>query len=200
MTQHGARPTWLGYPHVADVEAACKAIEADGGKTLMPKRTLPVGDIAMVADPMGSPFYVMRPVPPPDKPEAVSDVFGTSGVERVRWNELATGDLERAKTFYRKHFAFEVNDVGPMGPMGDDCFLDHRGVRIGAMMQKPSDMPMGVWTFYFGVPSIMEGKRAVEANGGTILLAPHAVPTGEWILVACDPADATFGLVSTKGD
>src|SRR5690349_18703038 len=55
MQKHGARPIWLGYLHVADVDAAVKAIEADGGKTLMPRTDLPVGKIAMVADPMGTP-------------------------------------------------------------------------------------------------------------------------------------------------
>ncbi len=56
MVQHGARPGWLGYLHVADVDVAVKAIEADGGKLLMPRKDLPVGAIAMVADPMGTPF------------------------------------------------------------------------------------------------------------------------------------------------
>jgi hypothetical protein len=70
MVKHGARPTWLGYLHVANVDTAVKAIETDGGSTLMPKKILPVGSIALVADPMGTPFYVMAPIPPPDKPTA----------------------------------------------------------------------------------------------------------------------------------
>ncbi|RYZ32513.1 MAG: hypothetical protein EOP01_00915 [Propionibacteriaceae bacterium] len=40
MRRNGARPTWLGYLHVTDVDAAVKAIEADGGTTWLPKRTL----------------------------------------------------------------------------------------------------------------------------------------------------------------
>jgi predicted enzyme related to lactoylglutathione lyase len=47
MVQHGARPAWLGYLHVADVDAAVKAIEADGGRLLMPRKDLPVGAIEM---------------------------------------------------------------------------------------------------------------------------------------------------------
>ena len=74
MVQHGARPVWLGYLHVADVDVAVKAIEADGGRLLMPRKDLPVGAMAMVADPMGTPFYVMAPIPPPGRPDAKSDV------------------------------------------------------------------------------------------------------------------------------
>lgn len=43
MVANGARPCWLGYLHVADVDAAVSAIVADGGKVLMPKMTIPEG-------------------------------------------------------------------------------------------------------------------------------------------------------------
>lgn len=200
MTEHGARPAWLGYLHVKDVDAASKAIGADGGKTLMPKRTLPVGDIAMVADPMGSPFYVMSPIPPPGKLEAKSDVFDPKAVQRVRWNELTSPDLSRAKTFYSTHFGFEFNEVMPMGAMGDYCFIDHGGVRIGAMMQKAAEAPIGAWLFYFGVPSIEAAKRAIEGNGGNVVHGPSEVPGGDWIVIATDPDGAMFGVVGAKGD
>src|SRR5215211_2023723 len=63
MQQHGARPTWLGYLHVADVDAEVAAIERDGGRVRMPAMDIPnVGRIAMVADPQGAPFYVMKPI------------------------------------------------------------------------------------------------------------------------------------------
>ncbi len=200
MLKHGARPCWLGYLHVADVDAAVKAIEGDGGKTLMPRMDLPVGKIAMVADPMGTPFYVMAPIPPPDKPEAKSDVFDTKAVQRVRWNELASPDLARAKTFYARHFGFQFNDVMPMGPMGDYCFIDHDGVRLGAIMQKPAESPIAAWLFYFGVGSVTAARQAIEAGGGRVLHGPQQVPGGDWIVVAADPAGATFGIVGPKGE
>ncbi|MFL6782928.1 MAG: VOC family protein, partial [Sphingomicrobium sp.] len=76
MQQHGARPMWLGYIHVSDVDAAAKSIEGAGGKTLLPATDIPnVGRIAMVADPQGAPFYVMKPTPPANDSNAKSDVF-----------------------------------------------------------------------------------------------------------------------------
>jgi len=200
MLQHGARPCWVGYLHVADVSAAVKAIEADGGKALMPRMDLPVGSIAMVTDPMGAPFYVMTPIPPPGKPEAKSDVFDAKAVQRVRWNELASPDLARAKTFYAKHFGFQFNEVMPMGPMVDYCFIDHDGVRLGAIMQKQPDNFGDTWLFYFGVNSISAAQQAISTHGGRVLHGPHQVPGGDWIIMATDPAGAMFGITGPKGD
>jgi predicted enzyme related to lactoylglutathione lyase len=199
MLQHGARPTWLGYLHVGNIDTAVAAIEADGGRILMPKKTLPVGTIAMVADPMGTPFYVMDPIPPAGKPDAKSDVFDVAAAQRVRWNELASPDLARAKAFYGKHFGFEFNEVMPMGPLGDYCFIDHDGMRIGAIMQKAAHNPNAAWLFYFGVPSITTAATAIEECGGKVLHGPHEVPGGNWIAVATDPQGAPFGVVGPKG-
>ncbi|MEP7311947.1 MAG: VOC family protein [Pseudomonadota bacterium] len=199
MLKHGARPAWLGYLHVDNVDTAVKAIEADGGKSLMSRMDLPVGEIAMVTDPMGSPFYVMHPIPPPGKPDAVSDVFDPKAEQRVRWNELASPDLTRAKAFYARHFGFEFNEVMPMGPLGDYCFVDHGGVRLGAIMQKPEQSLLGTWLFYFGVASVVAAAKAIEAGGGKILNGPHEVPGGDWIVMATDPQGAMFGVVGAKG-
>src|SRR3546814_12664454 len=69
MLAGGARPAWMGYLEVADVDAAVAAIEADGGAVHMPATDLPVGRIAMVSDPQGAVFYVMDPNPPEQSEE-----------------------------------------------------------------------------------------------------------------------------------
>lgn len=199
MQQQGARPLWLGYLQVADVDAAVRAIEADGGRSLL-RTSLPVGEIAMVQDPMGAPLYVMAPKPPPDQPDARSDVFDPQAAQRVRWNELSSTDLARAKVFYAKHFGFEYNESMPMGELGDYCFIDAGGVRIGAVMQKPPEAPVGIWQFYFGVESVAAAKHAIEAGGGTVAMGPHEVPGGDWIIVANDPQGAPFGVVGPRGN
>jgi predicted enzyme related to lactoylglutathione lyase len=200
MRAHGARLGWLCYLSVGDVDATVRAITADGGKILMPATDLPVGRIAMVADPMGSPLYVMTPIPPPDKPHARSDVFDTFAEQRVNWNELVSPDLERAKQFYGKHFHFEFKEKMDMGPMGDYCFIAHGGLeRVGAVMQAPKDRPAYSWLFYFSVPSISTAKQTIESAGGKILNGPHQVPGGRWIIIATDPQGAAFGVVGPEG-
>lgn len=201
MQAHGARPAWLAYLSVPDVDAALRAIAADGGQTLMPKTTLPVGDIAMVADPLGTPFYVMRPVPPADKADARSDVFDPARPQHVRWNELQTRDVARAQAFYARHFGFTFDDRMPMGPeLGDYHFIDHGGLRVGGLMKTPDPAQPGGWTFYFGVPSAAAAQRAIRAHGGTVQMDLHQVPGGDWVVVATDPQGARFGVVGPLGE
>lgn len=201
MLAQGARPAWVTYLYVPDVDTAVAAIAADGGRALMPKFTLPVGQIAMVADPMGAPFYVMTPVPPPDKPDAVSDVFSMDQPQRVRWNELASPDPARAQAFYGKHFGFRFDESMPMGPeLGDYQFIDDRGLRVGGMMKLPQHFGPGGWTFYFGVPSAAAARRAIVQGGGKVEMDLHQVPGGDWVVVATDPQGARFGVVGPKGE
>src|SRR5689334_709682 len=59
MLKGGARPVWLGYISVSDVDAEVKAVEQLGGRTQMPPTTIEhVGRLAMITDPQGAPFYV----------------------------------------------------------------------------------------------------------------------------------------------
>ncbi len=195
MVEQGARPAWVGYLHVADVDATLAAIAADGGRTLIGPVDLPVGRIAMATDPMGAPFYVMAPIPPPGKPEARSDVFDVARVQHVRWNELTTPDVARALAFYARHFNFEFREKMAMPGAGDYCFIDHDGVRLGGIMAQPPGSPFAMWMHYFGVPSTGAAKSAIEAGGGKVMMGPHQVPGGEWIVIAQDPQGAVFGVV-----
>ena len=198
MMEQGALPVWVGYLHVADVDAAVQAIEADGGRLLMPRKDMPAGSLAMVADPMGTVFYVMAPVAPPDRPDAKSDVFDVAKAQHVRWNELASPDQPRAKQFYARHFGFEFKDSLSMGPLGAYDFIDHAGVRLGAIMQQSAQGAGAAWLFYFGVASITAAKAAIEAGGGTVVNGPHQVPGGDWVVIATDPQGAAFAVVGPQ--
>ena len=200
MIKGGARPCWLGYLYVADIDAALVAIEADGGKVLMPKMTIEVGSFALVTDPQEVPIYVMTPVPPTDKPEARSDVYDRWAPQHVSWNELYTTDIEGAKAFYARHFGMACNDKMPMGPMGDYWFITDSTMAdaIGAMMQKPPHVPMPGWSYYIRVPGIEAAVERVKAGGGQVLAGPMEVPGGDWIINGIDPQGAPFSLVGAK--
>lgn len=195
MQKNGARPTWLGYIHVADVDATVAKIEQQGGKAWMPAMDIPnVGRVALVSDPQGAPFYVMKPTPPSGDPNAQSDVFSPDGQQRVGWNELQTGDVDAARQFYGEHFGWDSNDFMDMGEMGLYRFFDHDGTRIGALFNASNGQPPH-WRYYFRVPSIAKAKETAEQKGGTIHMGPHQVPTGDWIVIGSDPQGAEFALV-----
>jgi predicted enzyme related to lactoylglutathione lyase len=195
MRGHGARPTWLGYVAVDDVDASVTSIEQAGGKALMPAFDIPdVGRIALVADPQGVPFYVMRPTPPAGNENKVSDVFSPDQPGRVSWNELATSDLEAAKKFYPARFGWTLGDVMPMGDMGDYQFITRHGVPLGAMMTAAAENQPR-WRYYFRVANVDTAKQAVEAGGGAVIHGPQEVPGGDRILIGTDPQGAEFAVV-----
>jgi len=199
MQQHGARPTWLGYIHVTDVDRSAASIEQAGGKTFIAPFDIPnVGRIAMVADPTGAPFYIMKPTPPANDPAAQSDVFSPTDAQHVRWNELSTTDQEGAIDFYKRQFGWKQEGAMPMGEMGDYRFIQANGVNIGAIMRKPPQLPVSVWSYYIGVDDIDRAIQAVNDGGGKVLNGPHEIPGGEFALNGMDPQGASFGLVGPR--
>jgi predicted enzyme related to lactoylglutathione lyase len=175
------------------------AIERDGGRAMMPAFDIPgVGRVAMVTDPSGAPFYIMKPLPPEGDPNAKSDVFSVDQPQRVRWNELSTTDQDGAVDFYRRHFGWTQEGSMPMGEMGDYRFIQANGVNIGAIMRKPPQLPVSLWTYYIGVDDIDRAAEAIKAGGGQILNGPMEIPGGEFALNGLDPQGAAFGLVGPR--
>lgn len=198
MTDHGARPCWLGYIGVDDVDASVTAIEAAGGHALMPARDVEMaGRIAMMADCCGAPFYVMTPTPPPGGGE--SNVFSaTRNPGRCGWNELMAGNAANAIAFYTGQFGWTLPEPMDMGAMGQYQFIAHDDVTIGAIMQKMPQVPAATWNHYFWVPSIEAAQAAVTASGGQVVNGPMQVPGDDWIIQGIDPQGAMFALVGGK--
>jgi predicted enzyme related to lactoylglutathione lyase len=200
MQSQGAHPAWVPYLSVEDVDDAAAAILADGGQALGPRMDIAEGSFAMVTDPAGTPFYLMKPNPPADAPDAISDAFAADKVQHVRWNDLLTPDLPVALAFYARHFGFDLGQSMPMGPAGNYHFIGHHGQVLGGIAQRSSDGDSSLWRPYFGVPSTLAGAAAITANGGTVQAGPHQVPGGDWVVLASDPQGAKFGIVGPKGE
>lgn len=193
MQAAGTRPTWLAYFGVDDVDATVADIVAAGGKVMVPAWDAPgVGRIAMVTDPQGIPFYVMRGA----TEGATSTAYQRRGLGHVGWNELLAPDAEAALGFYHRHFGLTRMGGMPMGELGEYSFIGHDGGEpVGAIMPVPPGAKPG-WGFYFRVDDVDRAKGRVEAAGGTVINGPMDVPGGERVLQAVDPDGAVFGLVS----
>jgi uncharacterized protein len=190
----GMRPKWLGYVAVENVDAMVADIVRAGGTQHMPPTDIPgVGRFAMLADPQGVTFYVMR-----GAMDGTSTAFDQSKFGHCNWNELSTGDPQAALAFYGARFGWAKGDAMPMGAMGDYQFITHGSQTIGAVMKRTEDGPPPAWTFYFGVPDIDVAAQAVSGNGGMIHYGPAEVPGGVFIIVASDPQGALFGLVGPR--
>jgi len=174
MIAGGAKPTWLFYISVR-----------------MPAWDIPgIGRLAMVADPQGIPFYIMR-----GASDASSTAFERTGMGKCNWNELSTPDQAGANAFYASVFGWTYPDKMPMGDMGDYVFIDAAGQTIGATMQTPPQGQPSAWQFYFRAPDIEAAAAKVTAQGGTVHAGPMEVPGGDRIIVASDPHGVMFGVV-----
>lgn len=191
MVQGGAKPTWLFYIGVDDVDEAVAKITAAGGSIHLPAFDMPgVGRMAMVADPQGNPFYVMR-----GESDEPSRSWDRTGMGKCNWHELSTSDHAAGNAFYAEIFGWTYPDKMTMPQdMGDYVFAAVDGETFGATM-KASLQPPG-WLFYFRAPDIEAAAAKVKAHGCPIHAGPMEVPGGDMIIVATDPHGAMFGVAA----
>ena len=200
MTSGGARPGWMGYINVEDVDRMAEAIISAGGSVHMePQDIQGVGRFAFVADQQGAMFYVMKPTPPAGNPDFSSTAFAATEpmVGHCAWNELATSDPDAALNFYHDLFGWEEDEALDMGPTGTYTMLRH-DFMIGGMMAKPDKMPVSAWTYYFRVPDIDGAVDTIKAKGGEIIVEPTEIPGGDFSVNAIDPQGAAFALVGPR--
>ena len=200
MQSGGMQPCWLGYITVDNVDEVAEATTAAGGKIHMEPHDLDgVGRIAFLADPSGALFYVMKPVPPADNPDASSNSFAATEpmAGHCAWNELASSDPAAALNFYHDLFGWEKDGEMDMGPMGKYEFLRH-DYMIGAVMPRSQELPVSAWTYYFRVPDIDAAADTIKKEGGQIVQPPTEIPGGDYSLTAIDPQGARFALVGAR--
>lgn len=198
MAEGGARPSWVGYIKVDDVDASVASMTSAGGSELMPAMDLDgVGRMAMVADPQGAVFYVMK-----GASDETSHSFAAHEpkVGHCAWNELATSDPAAAKVFYSAQFGWTKEGEMDMGPIGTYEFLrasDNR-VGVGGIYKMVPEDTQSHWLYYFRVACIDAAIEAIEANGGSIHVPPSEIPGRDFSMVAIDPQGAPFGLVGPR--
>lgn len=190
--QTGMPPAWLGYIHADDVDAQTEAVKKAGGTVHRAPDDIPgVGRFSVVADPQGAVFMLLKP-DGPDQPPIAPNTPGHIG-----WHELYTTDWQKAFDFYSGQFGWAKGDPFDMGPMGTyQLFSADGGEPVGGMMNKPEQMPVPAWQFYFTVPAIDAAAKRVTDKGGTVLMGPMEVPNGSWIVQCQDPQGAHFALVA----
>lgn len=200
MIAGGARPGWFGYVNVPDVDAALAQVTAAGGAIHIGPNDMPgVGRMAMVTDPWGATLYLMTPAPPPDRPDARSDVFDYEKAQHFRWNELQSDDPEGALALFGTLFGWQKTGAMPMGDLGDYTFIGRAPEdMIGAVMKRMPQTPQSAWTYHIGVEDIDRAAKSVIDGGGTIHQGPDEIPGGEFSLTGTDPQGAIFGLVGPR--
>jgi predicted enzyme related to lactoylglutathione lyase len=190
----GARPGWIGYVAVDDVDAAAARAKAAGGTIHRAADDIPgVGRFAVIADPQGAVLALFKgsgEEPPPAAPSTP----GHPG-----WRELLAADGEAAFAFYAGLFGWTKAEAFDMGEMGVYQLFASGGADTGGMMTKPVAVPAPFWLYYFNVEEIDAAAARVQAGGGQILNGPMEVPGGRWILQCRDPQGGIFALLGPRG-
>lgn len=193
----GMPPCWTGYVAVDDVDAKAAEIAAAGGGVMRPAEDIPgVGRFAVVADPQGASFCIFKGLMQPGEmapPQPPQDMPGAVG-----WHELYAMALDPAWGFYSRIFGWTRDQAIDIGPAGTYQLFAVRGQAIGGMMNKPPEMPVPNWQFYFNVEAIDAAVARVNAGGGKVINGPMEVPGGSWIVNGIDPQGAMFALVAPR--
>jgi predicted enzyme related to lactoylglutathione lyase len=192
----GAQPHWSGYVYVDNCDAAAEKIKGLGGSVIRPPADIPgIGRFAVVADPHGAVFEIMKPVPPSEtRPDVPA---GTEG--HTSWHELYAGELDPAFAFYSEMFGWKKDEAMDMGPMGTYLLFSNQDGQVGGMMKKPDQIPRPGWLYYTQVGDIDAATARVKAAGGQVVNGPMEVPGGAWIIQGVDPQRAMFALVGRRG-
>ncbi|HET9982163.1 MAG TPA: VOC family protein [Longimicrobiales bacterium] len=193
-TAAGAGPYWLGYISTPDANATTARARELGARVWVGPADIPnVGRFSIMTDPQGAHFAAFQP----------TGVAPAAAAEpkpgEVSWDELATTDHEAAFRFYSELFGWQETEAMDMGPMGIYQMFGLDGQTMGAMYDKPAEMPgPPVWTFYVGVPDIEAAARATTEAGGQIINGPMEVPGGDMIIMGVDPQGVPFAAHQRK--
>jgi predicted enzyme related to lactoylglutathione lyase len=180
---------WLSYISVSDVDAMASKAKAAGGAVLgEPHDVGTVARAAVVRDPQGAPFGLVR-FKAGDPVEPAALVQGT-----FFWNEYLTHDVESALAFYNGLVPFEMT-VSKSESGASYVVLKHGKARAGVfgVPESEKNVPPN-WLPYVFVsdPAALAGK--VAGLGGKVLLAPKPEIRKGSLAVVADPTGAVFAL------
>jgi predicted enzyme related to lactoylglutathione lyase len=188
----GAPLGWVGYVHCSNVDETVQRLQSLGGSLRQAPADIPAtGRFAIVADPQGAQFHLFTPIRHGGQRSRTH-----SG--HVGWHELHTSDWPRALEFYQAMFDWQCGERVDMGEQGVYQVFNIGGTAVGGMMNSPVAATTPRWLFYIVVADIDTASAGVSAGGGKVLLGPHRVPGGAWIIQGTDPQGAWFALMGPR--
>lgn len=194
----GGMPGWTVYFAVSDVDAVAARIEELGGRLFFGPMDIPhVGRFAVVGDPQGVAFSIMKGDSPEDS-TAFKMVPGAGSLGHAVWIELATPDPDAALDFYGQLFGWSKHGAMPMGEMGEYAFIGTEDFRPGAMMSSEATGAPARWNWYVHVPDIDAAIATAQEQGGTLVDGPHEIPGGDYSAHIKDPQGSSVGVVGPR--
>jgi predicted enzyme related to lactoylglutathione lyase len=115
----------------------------------------------------------------------------------ICWRELATADLDKAKSFYTEMFGWHL-EQSKLTPM-PYIEIHIAGTACGGMMQIDKDWgdnpPPSHWSAYVAVDNADATATKIKANGGSMRQEPFDAPGVGRIGLCTDPNGANFAII-----
>ena len=185
-----AKPRWLGYLSVANVERAKAAVTRAGGRVLaapqkMPKR----GEQAVFADAEGALFGVIK-----SSSGDPQDFLAEPG--DWIWIQLLSRDGRKAAEFYREVGGYTIIENTTANKLSDYVLASEgyaratvRTIRIDEEKVWPT------WLPFVRVKNAGESVAQAKQLGGRVLIDPRPELFKGKAAVIADPTGATIGLL-----
>jgi predicted enzyme related to lactoylglutathione lyase len=190
--QMGARPRWIGYVGVGDVDAVVDRVVRRGGAVYVPPTNSNIGRIAVVADPQTATLALVERQKPAQQQRAELDQPG-----RVGWHELLAVDREKAFAFYSEIFGWQKAGAETGSSKAYQLF-SAGGQTIGGMFTKRAVEPVPYWLYYFNIGDVDAARARVRVAGGMVFGDLLELPDGSWITRCVDPQGAIFALQGSR--
>ncbi len=170
---------WLSSLSVPDVDKAATLVTEKGGQVLVgPLEMLARGRGALVSDPQGAQFVLIRAKggDPEDKEPAIGSWL---------WHELWSNQTQASLDFYQRLVGYDYD-----GELDDYLILlKGENWRAGIRHSSNSELEMR-WVPVVRVADINDIAARTEKLGGKVVVAPRSTASGHSVALLSDPSDA----------
>jgi len=178
---------------VPDSARAAEQAAAGGGKVLVPSRALPGrGDVAVLADPEGAIFGVIR--------SASGDPVDQFPSENAwLWLELWAKDAAKMAEFYRPLGAYTVEKKEGPGDRPEIHLVAGGFPRASVLEMERENVP-STWLPYVRVKDLHKTVAGIERAGGRIIVPPSPAVRDGKVAVFLDPSGAAVAVAEWKDE
>lgn len=189
-----AKPRWLGYISVSNVERAKKAVTRAGGRVLAEPRKLPDrGEQAVFADAEGAVFGVVKSSS--GDPE---DFLADPG--DWIWIQLMSRDGRKAAEFYRTIGGYEIIENTSTNKLSDYVLASEGYARATVRTIRTDDERVRpTWLPFVRVRDVNESEAKAKQLGGKVLIESRPELFNGKVAVIADPTGAAIGILEWSG-
>jgi uncharacterized protein len=185
-----AKPRWLGFISVANVERAKEAVTKAGGRVLAPPQKIPKrGEQAVFADAEGALFGVVK-----SSAGDPGDFLADPG--DWIWIQLLSRDGRKAAEFYRQVGGYEILENTTSNQVSDYVLTSEGYARATVRTIRTDDQKLRpTWLLFVRVKNVDESVALARQLGGKVWIEPKPELFDGKVAVIADPTGGALGIM-----